>query len=124
MRFKPLDSTYNTVLVPSLIGGLENVFLKEHKWPKIRLREDRVQFIEYIAIYVSSPVSAITHYAKIKNVEKDNEFFVFHFHDPIQLNPSIPFVKGKKGLVPQSLRLIKFDQLKLKTVNEILAKKS
>jgi hypothetical protein len=121
---KPLNSSYNTILVPSLRQGLEEVFLKQKKWPNIRLRQDRIPFIEYISIYVSAPTSAITHYAKVLKAERTNDSYTIYFHEPVELTPAIPFIPGRKGIAPQSLRLINFEQLKSKTVNEILGTKS
>jgi hypothetical protein len=116
---KPLDSTYNTILVPSLIRGLEEVFLNQYKWPNVRLRADRIPFIQYISIYVSAPTSAITHFAKVKRIDRENDTYTLYFEKPIELKPHIPFIKGQNGIVPQSLRLIKFEDLKANSVNEI-----
>ena len=69
----PDNEFFDTVVFPAHEEGFRNVFLDENKWYYVRIREDRLPSLKYIAIYVSSPVSKITHYAKIKEFRDDPE---------------------------------------------------
>ena len=82
---------YNTVILSSTGRGFEDVFLGEAGeacWYPCRISDTREQHLTYIAIYRGQPVSAITHYAKIKECRYDEEkkAKVCYFDgDPIEL---------------------------------------
>ncbi|MGL5724388.1 hypothetical protein [Cetobacterium sp.] len=59
----------DTIIVPSKPEGL-NYFLREKNWENIRILEKKISEIKYIALYQSSPISKITHYGVVKNIEK------------------------------------------------------
>ena len=58
---------YDTIVLPAHQDGFIDVFLGENKWYPIRASDYKIKKMRYIAIYVGTPVSAITHYGKIKN---------------------------------------------------------
>lgn len=67
---------YDTVIFSSAGRGFEETFLGEDEpacWYPCRVSESREQHLEYIAIYRGAPISAITHYAKIKEFRYDEE---------------------------------------------------
>lgn len=82
---------YDTVVFSSRGRGFEETFMGEGEpscWYPCRVSESREKNLRYIAIYRGSPVSAITHYAKIKEFRYDQEkgYKVCYFEgDPIQL---------------------------------------
>ena len=57
---------YDTVVFPAHEEGFRKAFLEESQWYYVRIREDRIPNLKYIAIYVATPISKITHYAKIR----------------------------------------------------------
>ncbi len=59
------NEIFDTVVFPAHEEGFRKVFLDENRWYYVRVRKDRIPNLKYIAIYVGSPVSKITHYAKI-----------------------------------------------------------
>ena len=63
----------NTLIVPAQEDGFNEVFLGEHSWYAIRIAGGMLDKIKYIAAYQVAPVSAITHYAKVKNIEPYGE---------------------------------------------------
>lgn len=66
---------YDTVIFSSKGRGFEETFMGEKDeqqcWYPCKVSDNREQNLKYIAIYRGAPVSAITHYAKIKKFEID-----------------------------------------------------
>lgn len=56
---------YNLVVYPGHEDGFQQEFLKKHQWYPVRINASNIDKVEYIAIYISKPISAITHYAKV-----------------------------------------------------------
>lgn len=65
MDVQPEAEAYDTVVFPAHQEGFQEAFLEENQWYWVRVRKDRIVHLRYIAIYVGSPVSKITHYARI-----------------------------------------------------------
>lgn len=66
----------DTVILSSNGRGFEETFLGEEEaacWYPCRISDTRESSLKYIAIYRGAPVSAITHYAKIKEFVYDQE---------------------------------------------------
>lgn len=90
------ERQFDTVIFSSKKRGFEETFMGEAEppcWYPCRVKEEREQELKYIAIYRGAPVSAITHYAKIKAFRWDPErkFKVCEFDgSPIELpNPIV-----------------------------------
>lgn len=86
---------YDTVIFPAQWEGFDEVFLGENQWYHVRLGKERIDKIKYIACYVGAPVSAITHYARVKsmkqvNVDGKKKYIIFFDGDPVQLAREIP----------------------------------
>ena len=67
---------FDTVIFASKEKGFEETFLGESEipcWYPCRISPIREHRVKYIAIYRGQPVSAITHYAKIKEFRDDPE---------------------------------------------------
>lgn len=67
---------YDTVIFSSSQRGFEETFLGENEapcWYPCKVSDTREHNLKYIAIYRGRPVSAITHYAKIKEFRYDPE---------------------------------------------------
>lgn len=65
---------YDTVIFSSPGRGFEETFLGESEapcWYPCKVSESREHNLKYIAIYRGRPISAITHYAKIKEFKYD-----------------------------------------------------
>lgn len=82
---------YDTVILSATGRGFEETFLGETEtkcWYPCRISDNREHNLKYIAVYRGQPVSAITHYAKIKEFKYDSkkECKVCYFDgDPIEL---------------------------------------
>ncbi len=75
---------YDTVILAANGRGFEETFLGEEEdacWYPCRISDKREAGLKYIAIYRGTPVSAITHYAKIREFvyDKQRNCKVCHF---------------------------------------------
>lgn len=96
------NEDYDLVILSSRGRGFEETFLGEMEpecWYPCKIKEERIPKLKYIAIYRGQPVSAITHYAKIKEIkysaEKDAKVCYFD-GDPIEL-PNKIVLGGRNG---------------------------
>jgi hypothetical protein len=107
---KELTILHDMIVVASKVSGLD-VFLNQLIWPRVRINPDRIPYIKYIAIYVSAPISAITHYASVVNFEEIDNRYTVHFEKTQKLE--IPLIKDiyVKGVAPQNVRLTNSDKL-------------
>lgn len=58
----------DTIIVRARKNGFKKVFIGENSWYSVRINEDRIPFLRYIAVYQTTPVKKITHYAAIKDI--------------------------------------------------------
>ncbi|MCM1176092.1 MAG: hypothetical protein NC341_13765 [Blautia sp.] len=106
----------DTVILASSGRGFEETFLGEAEeacWYPCRISEVREASLKYIAVYRGAPVSAITHYAKIRKFvyDQERECKVCYFDgSPIQLpneiklgNKEACFFVGTKYTTLESL---------------------
>jgi len=98
------DYEIDTVIVPTTPRGFEDVFIDKNAWYPLELGKKRLTQLKYVAVYQRSPVSAITHYAKIGRIEKyqdTNDFAIYFDGLPIEIKP----IKYNTGSVaPQKQR--------------------
>lgn len=59
------DTVRNLVIFPANHPNFEKIFLQENCWYSVRINEKNIPNIHYVACYVGTPVSGITHYAKV-----------------------------------------------------------
>ncbi len=67
---------FDTVILSSTGRGFEDTFLGENEpgcWYPCKISNTRMPNLKYIAIYRGQPFSAITHYAKIKEFQYDQD---------------------------------------------------
>lgn len=110
----------DTIIVPARREGFEKVFLGENCWYAIRIRDKRIPQIKYIAGYQVSPVSAITHIAKIKEIipHGNSGKYKVIFEKAAQKIEPIPL--GEKSKI-QGPAYCEYEKLKTsKTVDELL----
>lgn len=103
----------DTIVVPAREDGFKETFLGEDCWYKIRISSSMLDRINYIAAYQTAPVSAITHYAEVANIEKykDTNKYILHFKQPAKEIGPIELPKGNMSLVPQAPRYTTFRKL-------------
>ncbi len=95
---EPLDmpqtfSRFDTVIYPGDVDGFYNVFMRQKLWYYVRIGKDKLPHIRYMGLYVKRPISAITHYAKVKEIVPSREIpgkYVIHLDgDPIKLKQPV-----------------------------------
>lgn len=112
----------DTVVVPAREDGFKKVFLGENRWYEIRMHHSVIPRMKYIAAYQVAPVSAITHWAPIKNIEpwQDTGKFVINFAKPAKEISPIPLIPKSRVKALQNTRYTSFDTLqKAKTLDEV-----
>jgi len=68
------DWTKNdTIVCPGWPANFEETFLGEKRWYPVRINPERKPYVKYIAIYVTSPISAVTHYGEVASIEPCRE---------------------------------------------------
>ena len=108
--------TNNTVILSSVDRGFEETFMGEAEipcWYPCRCSAERISNLKYIAVYRGAPVSAITHYAKVKEItySKEKKCNVCYFegapiklpHDIVLGSKSGCFFRGAKYTSIESL---------------------
>lgn len=90
---KQSAESIDTIVVPANDQGFHKVFLGQDCWFKIRLSAAMIDRLKYIAAYQTAPVSAITHYAEIANIEKyqDTNKYIVYFKDKAKQIKPIKF---------------------------------
>ena len=61
---------FNLAIFPAHNEGFDETFIGEDCWYSVRIKEDKIPKVKYIAIYRAAPVSGITHYAKVKEIKQ------------------------------------------------------
>lgn len=118
MQPKELD----TIIVPAREEGFKEVFLSQNCWYAIRISSAMFDRIKYIGGYQTAPISAITHYAEVANIEKykKTDKYVIHFKGRVKKIGPIKLPKNPKGIIPQSPRYTSFSKLvNANTLNDI-----
>src|SRR5699024_4174813 len=104
----------DTIVVPARKKGFEEVFLGQSEWYDFRINNNRINDIKYIAVYQVIPISAITHYAEIKEIvtSKNNKYKKRAIFKGPAKKLATPIELGDNpNLAVQSLRYTSFDQL-------------
>lgn len=112
----------DTIVVPAQEEGFKSVFLGENSWYAIRIAGGMLDKIKYIAAYQTTPVSAITHYAKVERIEpygEEGKYKLIFSEPATTLESPIPFGNAPMGSM-QGPRYTSFELLsKAKQVSEL-----
>ncbi len=101
----------DTIIVPAREDGFKETFLGEDCWYEIRIGAAMKERIKYIAAYQTSPVSAVTHMAKIQDIKpyKNTGKYIVYFKGKAKRIKKIPIEDKNKS--PQSPVYVKKDVL-------------
>jgi len=102
----------DTIVVPAREGGFNRVFLGENRWREIRIGAAMKSKLKYIAAYQVKPISAVTHWARVKEIRpwKDSGRYVVIFEEAAEkLAQPIPIKDG--NLAPQGPVYVKWSEL-------------
>lgn len=111
-----ISGTKDTLIVPANEGGFDRVFIGENSWYSVRISNEKIGEIKYIAAYQTSPISAVTYYAEVdKIVDSDEDINKkkIIFKNPAQKLEKP--IKLKNAFPPRGSRYTQFN--KLKTAN-------
>ncbi len=111
----------DTIVVPVREEGLKKVFLGEHRWYAIRIGAAMKDKIKFIASYEKSPISAITHLARVKGIRpyKDTGKYEVLFEAPAETIP--PVKLQDSNMSPQGPVYVEQDKLiNAKSLDELL----
>ena len=115
-------SEFDTIVVPARKDGFHETFIGENRWYAIRIHVSMIPQIKCIAAYQVAPISAITHWALVKDIEpwEDTGKFNVNFVEPAEEREPIPLVPKSKVKALQGPRYTSFDRLqKAKTLDEV-----
>ena len=104
----------DTIVVPAREEGFNRVFLGENCWYEIKISSFLLPKIKYVAAYQISPVSAITYYAEVSNIEKykdSNKYILFFRDKAIKLENSVKN-SAKKSIILRSPRYTTLNKIK------------
>ena len=104
----------DTIVVPAREEGFNRVFLGENCWYEIKISSSLLPKIKYVAAYQISPVSAITYYAEVSNIEKykdSNKYILFFRDKAIKLENPVKN-SAKKSVVLRSPRYTTLNKIK------------
>jgi hypothetical protein len=89
----------DTIVVPAKKEGFDRVFIGESCWYAIRISGAMLDKIKYIAAYQAQPISAITHLAPVKQIERYGESGKYRviFSEPAKAIEPIPFADATSG---------------------------
>lgn len=60
----------DTIIIAAQEESFYRVFLGENCWYPIRVGDEKLRTLKWIAVYQTSPISAITYFARITRIEK------------------------------------------------------
>ncbi len=112
----------DTIIVPAQEEGFKDTFLGEDRWYAIRINTGMIDKIKYIAAYQVAPVSAITHYAEVSNIElwqETGKYVKKKKNKAITLPTPVKLVPNGKVKALQNSRYAVLDKIKsAKTLDE------
>lgn len=88
------NDCFDTIVCPAqMCDEYRQAFFNEREWRYVRVAQQKLDRIKYIALYVSAPQSTISHYAKVAGFEYDEvrkKYRIKLDGDPIQLPNPVP----------------------------------
>jgi len=116
--------TFDTIIVPAHEETFNRIFLGQNMWYAIRISGGMLNKIQYIAVYQTQPVSAITHYAPVDQIEPygdGGKYKLIFAEEPKEIEP-IPYADAPQGTM-QGPRYTTFEKLlSAKTVKDVIQK--
>ena len=80
---------FDTLVVPAHPKGFEEVYLEKRMWPNVKVDRKKIEQLQYLAVYQTRPISAITHFAtvgKFELLEKKGRYNLFFNEEPTEIS--------------------------------------
>ena len=121
------DTSKDTLIVPAKPEGFEDVFIGENRWYHIRISDEKINQIKYIAAYEAHNNKFIQYYAEVDYIENSKikeGYKVVYFKNKATLLPNYRKIQlGKnKYYAPQSIRYVSSEKLfdeNVKTLDQL-----
>ena len=113
MHKQQKNNEKDTIIVSAHEDGFKQVFLGKGAWWAVRISGGMLEKIKYIAVYRTSPVAAITHFALVDRIEPYGEEgkYKLIFSGPAkELKRPVPFGSSPQGLM-QAPKYTNFEKL-------------
>jgi len=109
------QSALDTLVVSAREEGFQRVFLGENRWwTVLTIKKEIRPQLKYIAVYRAAPISAITHYAEIKDIRpfggNTQKLLIDLVGPPKPIGP-LRLVQQGEVKAPQSHRYTQFSKL-------------
>ena len=122
----PRGRDFDTIVCPARPEGFERAFLGQRAWWAIRIGEQNLDRIKYVAMYRVAPISAITHYGEVSHIERytgddagAGKYKIYLKSDPIALPAPVGIGKNVH-LKPQGPKYAKLDDIiKARTLDDV-----
>lgn len=108
---------FDTVVCPARDDGFESAFLGQRAWWALRIREENLSKIRYIAIYRVAPTQAITHYGEVDRIEPytgsdqpEGKYKIFLKGGPVTL-PRPVGLGENTNLKPQGIKYARLEDI-------------
>lgn len=113
-----VSTDWDLFFCPARNEGFEEVFLGKNQWYSVRIASWRIPQIKYIACYRGAPYSAITHYAKVKEIKlyDDGKYIIYFDGEAIPLENHV--ILGNSNVM--TVRKTRYTSLeKLRSATEV-----
>ncbi|HOO97810.1 MAG TPA: restriction endonuclease [Caldisericia bacterium] len=115
------DDDFNTIVCPAYDGGVEKTFIPKKAWWAVKIADRNKSKICNIAIYQSSPTSAITHWGKVGRIadyDETGKCILYLEGEPKELTNYVKKPGGKPGI--QGTKYTTLDKLlNAKTLDDL-----
>lgn len=104
----------DTIICPARAGGFKDVFLDKKQWYSIRISENLIPKLKYLAMYEVAPISAIRWAGKVEKIEKyeGGPKYIVYLSE---IFPVGPIQLDSQKYVPQGSRFTKYELLSTAT---------
>jgi hypothetical protein len=114
------------LIVPARKEGFDRVFIGQDQWYAVRIGNDKINQLKWIAAYQVSPVCAITHIARIKEIipYEDSGKYLINFDGPAEKIKPIPLGENSSKAPQGPVYVDKESLVSSRNIDEVLEAKA
>jgi hypothetical protein len=105
---------WDTLVVPAKSEGFQSVFIGQNCWFAVRIAQQHIPKVKYIAAYQVAPISAVTHLAEVSEVvpyQNSGKMLLRFNGAAVALKNPVQLRAGRHGSQPQSARYTSREKL-------------